>query len=91
MYQLCVGCLKVFEVLTNRSVILKDCENNISIFCLECKLFMCNPCNHKHKKLQPNHANDPIVVHINNSIKVQCETHKTCTSICGNNKTLFGI
>ena len=55
----------------------KDCENNITMFCVQCESYMCNMCNNTHTKRQPTHSTLPINVNKENTFKVLCNTHNT--------------
>ena len=61
------------------------CKNNITMFCIPCKSFMCNTCNNTHKQRQPTHSTLPIDVDKENMVKVICKTHNTkCKYMCCN-------
>ena len=52
----------------------KDCMNNIAMFCVQCKSYICNTSNNAHTKHQPTL---PIDVGKDKSLKVLCNTHNT--------------
>ena len=66
----------------------QDYMNNIDMFCVQCKSFMCNTCNNAHAKHEATHSNLPIVVGRDKSLKGLCDTHNTtCKYTCCNKHT----
>ena len=61
----------------------KDCENNITMFCVQCESHICNTCNNTHTQRQPTHSTLPINVNKEKTFKVLCKTHNTfCNYMC---------
>ena len=61
----------------------KDCENNITMFCVQCESYICNTCNNTHTQRQPTHSTLPINVNKEKTFKVLCKTHNTlCNYMC---------
>ena len=57
----------------------------MTMFCTQCKSFICNTCNNTHKQRQPTHSTLPIDVDKENTFKVICKTHNTtCKYMCCN-------
>ena len=60
-------------------------KNNITMFCVQCKSFMCKTCINTHTESQPTHSTLPVDVDNENKFKVICNTHNiTCKYMCCN-------
>ena len=71
------------DVLVKPTCDSKDCEKNITMFCVQCESFLCNTCNNAHTKCQPTHSTLPLNVDKENTFKVLCNTHNTaCKYMC---------
>ena len=60
-----------------------NCQNGITMFCLDCRKFMCKICDHEHHSQPSTHAKSSIVMDKDDSLRAVCDIHKTvCKFMC---------
>ena len=71
------------DALVKRTCDSKCCENNITMFCVQCESFICNNCNNTHTKRQPTHLTLLVDVDKVNTLTFLCNLHNTtCKHMC---------